>query len=53
MEENAVNEKIEKQTKEASDIVMHKDVALQKLNTLMSTYIKNPNLISNADKLAY
>lgn len=53
MEGNAVNEKIEKQTKEASDIVMHKDVALQKLNTLMSTYIKNPNLISNADKLAY
>ena len=32
---------------------MHKDVALQKLNTLMTTYIKNPNLISNADKLAY
>lgn len=53
MEENVVNEETENQTKEVSDIVMHKDVALQKLNTLMTTYIKNPNLISNADKLAY
>lgn len=53
MEENVINEDTEKQTKEVSDIAMHKDVALQKLNTLMTTYIKNPNLISNADKLAY
>lgn len=53
MGENMVNEEAEKQTKEVSDIVMHKDVALQKLNTLMTTYIKNQNLIGNADKLAY
>lgn len=53
MEENVVNKEIDKQAKKAADIVIHKDVALQKLNTLMTTYIQDLNLISNADKLAY
>lgn len=53
MEENEVVNEKEKQTKEVADIIMHKDVALQKLNTLMTIYIKSPELLSNADKLAY
>lgn len=53
MEENNTIAEAKKQNKETADIIMHKDVALQKLNNLMTTYISNPELVNNADKLAY
>lgn len=40
-------------TQSKSTITMHKDVALQKLNTLLNKYIDNPNTIDKADKLSY
>lgn len=40
-------------TKNEADIIMHKEVALQKLNTLMSKYISDLTTMDKADKLAY
>ena len=35
------------------EVMLHKDLALQKLNTLLLKYINNPNKINKADKLSY
>ena len=39
--------------KSEDEIMLHKDVALQKLNTLLLKYINNPEKIDKADKLSY
>lgn len=36
-----------------SDIIAHKDMTLQKLNTFLSDYIKNPSTMDKADKLSF
>lgn len=35
------------------DIIIHKDIAIQKLNSLLCDYIKNPLTLEKADKLSY
>lgn len=40
-----------KKTKD--EIILHKDVALQKINNLLIKYINNPGKIDKADKLSY
>lgn len=40
-------------TKSKSDIIAHKDIALQKLNIFLLDYIKNPSTMDKADKLSY
>ncbi len=39
--------------KTEDEIMLHKDMALQKLNTLLLKYINNPQKIDKADKLSY
>lgn len=36
-----------------TNIIIHKDVALQKINALLCNYIDNPSTIDKADKLSY
>lgn len=50
IEEIAINTNEERTE---ATITEHKDNALNKLNALFKNYIKNPELMSNADKLAY
>lgn len=47
------NEQESKYINSESDIIMHKDFALQKLNLLLGKYIANPSTIDKADKLSY
>ena len=47
------NNESNKREKTATDIIMHKDMALQKLNNLMSNYISKPETMDKADKFAY
>ncbi|MDR0979465.1 MAG: type II toxin-antitoxin system PemK/MazF family toxin [Lachnospiraceae bacterium] len=47
------SQKKQKEAKGESDITIHKDVALQKLNNLMTNYISNSDTADKADKLAY
>lgn len=47
------NNESNKREKTSADIIMHKDLALQKLNNLMSNYISTPEKIDKADKFAY
>lgn len=49
LENDSKDQKFIKET----DIIIHKDKALQKLNTLLTNYIKNPSTINNADKLSF
>ena len=54
MGENALLNNIEEKKKlSKSEIIIHKDIALQKLNALFSKYIDDTELLSNANKLAY
>ncbi len=39
--------------KSLSNISLHKDVALQKINTLLTNYLNNPSTQLKADKLSY
>ena len=55
MEENEALSQTEEKInqKSLSDISLHKDVALQKLNTLLTNYLNNPSTQLKADKLSY
>lgn len=49
-EDSSINSK---EDLNSSKVIIHKDIALQKINTLLTNYINNPNKIDKADKLSY
>ena len=55
MEQNKLENDISILTtdKEKNKIILHKDTALQKLNSLLGNYIEDPSSMSKADKLSY
>ena len=49
-----MEENVEKNyTNDVQNVTVHKDVALQKVNSLLTSYITDPTTIDNADKLSY
>lgn len=52
-EDKLLNIAKEEYKKSEDEIILHKDVALQKLNNLLLKYINSPDKIDKADKLSY
>lgn len=53
MKENIQESNEMKKEKTEADVIVHKDSALQKLDSLLLNYISNPETMSKSDKLSY
>lgn len=51
--DNLLNEITKEEQEKKDKISLHKDIALKKLNTLLTNYINSSNLMDKADKLSY